>query len=48
MNLEGSTSKIATGSDGDTFREQAFVDYDGHLIVLYEFKQLSSAKNTFY
>jgi len=31
--------KIAQGSDGMTFMEQAFVDYDGHLIVLYEFQK---------
>jgi len=37
LGLTISESKMATGSDGGIFLEQAFVDYDGHLIVLYEY-----------
>jgi len=39
LGLEITEPKIAVGSDGNTFMEQAFVDYDGHLIVLYEFQK---------
>lgn len=39
LGLEITKPKIAVGSDGDTFMEQAFVDFDGHLIVLYEFQK---------
>jgi len=39
LGLEITEPKIAVGSDGNTFLEQAFVDFDGHLIVLYEFQK---------
>jgi len=39
LGLSITEPKIASGSDGMTFMEQAFVDYDGHLIVLYEFQK---------
>lgn len=39
LGLETTEPKIAVGSDGNTFMEQAFVDFDGHLIVLYEFQR---------
>jgi len=39
LGLEITKPKIAVGSDGNTFMEQAFVDFDGHLIVLYEFQK---------
>lgn len=39
LGLEITKPKIAVGSDGNTFLEQAFVDFDGHLIVLYEFQK---------
>jgi len=35
LGLEITVSKIAKGEDF-TFKEQAFIDYDGHLIVLYQ------------
>lgn len=35
LGLDTTDPKIASGADFD-FIEQAFVDYDGHLIVLYE------------
>lgn len=38
LGLSTTNSKIAQGSDGGMFVEQAFVDFDGHLIVLYEYK----------
>jgi len=39
LGLSITPAKIAEGSDGMTFMEQAFVDHDGHLIVLYEFQK---------
>lgn len=39
LNLKTTQPKVAAGSDGMTFSEQAFVDFDGHLIVLYEFQK---------
>lgn len=39
LGLKVTDPKVATGSDGMKFLEQAFVDYDGHLIVLYEFQK---------
>lgn len=36
LNLETIKQKVATNSNGLMFKESAFVDYDGHLIVLYE------------
>lgn len=35
LGLEATEPKIANGQDF-TFKEQAFVDFDGHLIVLYQ------------
>ena len=39
LGLSITEPRIAVGSDGMTFLEQAFIDYDGHLIVLYEFQK---------
>ena len=39
LGLQTTEPKVATGSDDGTFTEQAFVDYDGHLIVIYEFQK---------
>lgn len=39
LGLQITEPKVAVGSDGNTFLEQAFVDFDGHLIVLYEFQR---------
>ncbi len=36
LGLSFTEPKIDTNSNGDIFKEQAFVDFDGHLIVLYE------------
>lgn len=36
LNLYTTELKIDTNSNDLTFKEQAFVDFDGHLIVLYE------------
>lgn len=38
LGLEHTKVKRDTNSNGLTFIEQAFVDFDGHLIVLYELK----------
>ena len=39
LKLQHTQPRIDTSSDGFVFKEQSFIDFDGHLIVIYEMTQ---------